>query len=190
MQQFTVNREANTPDEIWLLEHEPVYTQGLAGKAEHLLQQTHIPVIQTDRGGQITYHGPGQLMIYTLLDLNRLGLNTRDFVIALENLVIDTLATFSISATGAREAPGVYVNGAKIASIGLRVKKGCAYHGIALNVAMDLSPFSQINPCGFQGLAMTQIQNYVPDITVATAKNALQDALQKIDQLPQVTPKL
>lgn len=157
MQAFTDLREADTPDEFWLLEHEPVFTQGRAGKPEHLLAPGPIPVVRSDRGGQVTYHGPGQLMVYTLLDLNRLGLGIRSLVIALEEAVVDCLATYGITARGRREAPGVYVGEAKVASLGLRVRRGCSYHGLALNVHMDLAPFTRINPCGYRGLAMTQV---------------------------------
>lgn len=157
MQNFTDQRVADTADEIWLLEHEPVFTQGRAGKAEHLLAPGDIPVIQSDRGGQITYHGPGQLMVYTLLDLDRLGLGIRGLVTALEQALVACLAGYGITARGRRDAPGVYVEDAKIASLGLRVRKGCSYHGLALNVQMDLAPFQRINPCGYRGLEMTQI---------------------------------
>ncbi|MGH8453348.1 MAG: lipoyl(octanoyl) transferase LipB [Nevskiales bacterium] len=157
MQAFTDLRQAETPDEFWLLEHAPVFTQGRAGKAEHLLAPGGIPVVQTDRGGQITYHGPGQLMVYTLLDMTRLGLGIRSLVIALEQALVDCLAGYGIAARGRRDAPGVYVGDAKIASLGLRVRKACSYHGLALNVNMDLAPFRRINPCGYRGLEMTQI---------------------------------
>lgn len=170
MKQFTTDRNVQTEDQLWLLEHNPVYTQGLAGKPEHILNPHDIPVVHTDRGGQVTYHGPGQLMAYTLFDLDRLGLNTRCFVAELENTVIDLLADFDITAVGKRDAPGVYVDGAKICSVGLRVKRQCAYHGIALNVNMDLSPFNNINPCGFAKLPMTQIADFVPSITIDEIK--------------------
>lgn len=156
MQDFTNQRQADTPDEIWLLQHEPVFTQGQAGKPEHLLQQTAIPVVQSDRGGQITYHGPGQLIVYLLLDLRRLELGVRDLVSAMEQSVVDLLAGDGITAAARADAPGVYVDGAKIASLGLRVRHGCTFHGLALNVNMDLSPFLSINPCGYAGLAMTR----------------------------------
>lgn len=166
MKQFTQDRDCNTEDELWLLEHDSVYTQGLAGKPEHVLNPHDIPIVISDRGGQVTYHGPGQLMAYTLFDLKRLGLSTRCFVAELEKTVIDLLAEYGITARGDRNAPGVYVGEAKICSIGLRVKKDCAYHGIALNVNMDLNPFSGINPCGFAQLPMTQIADFVPDIDI------------------------
>ncbi len=156
MQDFTQNRTDATPDEIWLLEHNPVFTQGQNGKPEHVLNSGNIPIIQTDRGGQVTYHGPGQLMVYTLIDLKRKKLNVRELVSVLEQSVIDFLAAYQITALAKREAPGVYVDHKKICSIGLRIKKGCSYHGIAFNVALDLEPFSRINPCGFTELQMAQ----------------------------------
>jgi lipoyl(octanoyl) transferase len=159
MQAFTDARRADTPDEIWLLEHDPVFTQGRAGKSEHLLAPGAIPVVQSDRGGQVTYHGPGQLMVYTLLDLQRLGLGIRSLVTALEHAVVDCLGEYGVEARGRRDAPGVYVGSAKIASLGLRVRRGCSYHGLALNVRMDLAPFSRINPCGYRGLEMTQLSD-------------------------------
>lgn len=156
MQDFTQQRDETTTDEIWLLEHNPVFTQGQNGKPEHVLNPGDIPVIQTDRGGQVTYHGPGQLMVYTLVDLKRKQLNVRELVSLLEQSVIELLAEFKISAGAKREAPGVYVQHKKICSIGLRIRKGCSYHGIAFNVALDLEPFSRINPCGFAALQMAQ----------------------------------
>lgn len=164
MKQFTQQRDATTPDELWLLEHPAVYTQGQAGRPEHLLHPKNIPVIQSDRGGQITYHGPGQLVAYVLMDINRRQLSIRRLVSQLEQLLIQLLTDYKIQAQTLCGAPGVYVENKKIASIGLRVKRGCTYHGIALNVAMDLSPFSGINPCGFKQLEMTQISVYQPDI--------------------------
>lgn len=157
MTEFTDRRTPDTPDEFWLLEHEPVFTLGLAGKHEHILAAGNIPVVQVDRGGQITYHGPGQLVAYTLIDLKRAGLTIRDLVSALENAVIDTVAGYGIKARHRREAPGVYVGEEKLASIGLRIRRGCSYHGLALNVDMDLAPFEKINPCGFEGMRMTQL---------------------------------
>ena len=161
MQAFTDSRDAQTPDEIWLLQHEPVFTQGQAGKDEHLLQQTPVPVVKTDRGGQVTYHGPGQLVAYLLLDLKRLGLGVRQLVTVMEEALIATLADWQVSAYAKSDAPGVYVNDAKIASLGLRVRKGCSFHGLALNVAMDLTPFLSINPCGYEGLNMVQLADLV-----------------------------
>lgn len=159
MQQFTNQRNSDTTDEVWLLEHEPVFTQGQNGKAEHILNPGHIPVVQTDRGGQVTYHGPGQLMIYVLIDLKRKQFNVRDFVTRLEQTIVDFLADYGIQAVAKREAPGVYVEGKKICSIGLRVRKGSTYHGIAFNISNDLSPFNSINPCGFTDLKMTSLKD-------------------------------
>jgi lipoyl(octanoyl) transferase len=157
MRELTLARTPGTPDEVWFLEHPPVFTQGQAGKAEHVLAPGDIPVVQSDRGGQITYHGPGQLVVYFLLDLNRLGYGIRSLVTRLEQAIVGCLDGYGIAAEPRSDAPGVYVAGAKIASLGLRVRKGLTYHGIALNVAMDLSPFQRINPCGFAGMAMTQV---------------------------------
>ncbi|GAB4170756.1 MAG: lipoyl(octanoyl) transferase LipB [Wenzhouxiangellaceae bacterium] len=157
MRGFTDQRGPDTPDEIWLLEHPPVYTQGLAGKPEHVLAPGSIPVVQTDRGGQVTYHGPGQLVLYPLLDLERLGLGVRCLVDRLEQAVIDLLAEYGLAAERKTGAPGVYLAGAKIASIGLKVRRGCSYHGLAINVSNDLEPFSRINPCGYAGQPMTRL---------------------------------
>lgn len=157
MQQFTADRTADTADEIWITEHPPVYTLGLNGKPEHLLCNTDIPVVASDRGGQITYHGPGQLVIYLLVDLKRLQAGPRQMVSILENAVIDTLRQYGISAQARADAPGVYVEGRKIAALGLRIKRGCCYHGLSINNNMDLSPFQNINPCGYAGLEITQL---------------------------------
>lgn len=157
MQDFTAQRDATTNDEIWVVEHPPVFTQGQAGKAEHLLTASNIEVVQSDRGGQITYHGPGQAVVYILLDLKRRAIGVRQLVSALEQAVIALLATWQISAYARADAPGVYVDGAKICSLGLRVRKGCTFHGLALNIKMDLTPFTQINPCGYAGMIMTQM---------------------------------
>ncbi len=159
MKDFTNSRTEQTNDEIWLLQHPPVYTQGIAGKPEHLLYNNQIPVIKTDRGGQITYHGPGQLIVYLLLDLRRLKLGIRELVRRMENAVIDLLKDYHIEAKGRIEAPGVYVDNAKIAALGLKIKRNYCYHGIALNVDMDLKPFSAINPCGYAGLQVTQTKS-------------------------------
>lgn len=156
MQQFTDQRNSDSVDEIWLLEHSPVFTQGQAGKAEHLLFPGEIPVVQVDRGGQVTYHGPGQLVAYVLLDIKRRNLGVRQLVTMLEQILIQLLAGHGIAANARPDAPGVYVNGAKIASLGLRVRKGCTFHGLALNVNMDMEPFSRINPCGYAGMQMVQ----------------------------------
>ncbi len=157
MQQFTQQRNEETLDEIWLLEHHPVFTQGQNGKTEHILNPGEIPVVQTDRGGQVTYHGPGQLMVYTLIDIQRKKINVRQLVTLLEQSVIALLNELNIEAYAKREAPGVYVDEKKICSIGLRIRRGRAYHGIAFNIAMDLTPFTRINPCGFSSLKMTQL---------------------------------
>ncbi len=157
MQTFTDTRNTDTSDEIWLLEHDPIFTLGLAGKREHLLAPGAIPVLHIDRGGQVTYHGPGQLVIYPLLDLHRRRLGPRALVSALEQATVETLAKWGIAAYARPDAPGVYVEKKKIASIGLRIRRGASYHGLALNVAMDLEPFTRINPCGYAGLQMTQL---------------------------------
>jgi lipoyl(octanoyl) transferase len=157
MQQRTDDATRATPDEIWFLEHPPVFTQGMNGKAEHLLAPGGIPVVAIDRGGQVTYHGPGQLVVYPLLDLSRRALGVRALVEGIERAVTSTLAEWGIAAYGKRDAPGVYVDGRKIASVGLRIRRGRSYHGLALNVAMDLEPFARINPCGYAGLEMTQV---------------------------------
>lgn len=163
MTEFTNQRTADDSDRLWLVQHPPVFTQGQAGKAEHLLLPGDIPVVQTDRGGQVTYHGPGQLVAYPLLDLRRLKMGVRDLVTALETTVVATLVHYGVEAYPKPDAPGVYVQGNKIASLGLRVRRGCSFHGLSLNVAMDLSPFRRINPCGYQGLAMTQIQDLLAE---------------------------
>ncbi|OGT55987.1 MAG: octanoyltransferase [Gammaproteobacteria bacterium RIFCSPHIGHO2_12_FULL_43_28] len=173
MQTFTNERDDKTIDEIWLVEHSPVFTQGQNGKAEHVLHPGDIPIIQTDRGGQVTYHGPGQLMVYTLIDLKRKKLNIREVVTLLLESVIAYLANLGISALAKREAPGVYINEEKICSIGLRVRRGNAYHGIAFNVDMDLEPFSRINPCGYSGLKMTQLAAHQAPMTVSEASRGL-----------------
>jgi len=159
MTEFTNQRTPDTRDQLWLVQHPSVFTQGQAGKAEHVLFPGDIPVVQTDRGGQVTYHGLGQLVAYPLLDLRRLKMGVRELVTAIEQTIIATLAHYGIESAAKPDAPGVYVNGDKIASLGLRVRRGCSFHGLSLNVAMDLSPFLRINPCGYQGLAMTQMQN-------------------------------
>jgi len=160
MQQFTSQRTSETRDEIWILQHPPTFTQGQAGKEEHLLDAHGIPVVQIDRGGQITYHGPGQVIAYLLLDLRRCKINVRELVRLMEQAVIDLLAEHNITAVGREDAPGVYVGEAKIAALGLKIRKGCCYHGLSLNVDMDTSPYSYINPCGFQGLRVSQIIDF------------------------------
>ena len=178
MQAFTNQRDSETPDEIWLLQHQPVFTQGQAGKAEHLLSPGEIPVVQTDRGGQITYHGPGQLVVYLLLDLRRRKLGVRDVVTLMENAVIELLAPNGIHASAKPDAPGVYVDGNKIASLGLRVRRGCSFHGLALNVDMDLEPFLRINPCGYAGMQMTQVKHFV-DVNIDDLAKDLTDYFVK-----------
>jgi lipoyl(octanoyl) transferase len=169
MQQFTDQRGAHSADEIWFLEHPPVFTLGMAARREHLLAPGDIPVVSSDRGGQVTYHGPGQLVVYTLIDLRRAGLGVRELVTGLEQAVVRYAATAGITAAARREAPGVYVDGRKLASVGIRIRRGASFHGLALNVNMDLEPFQRINPCGFAGLAMTQLNELadMPDVTVA-----------------------
>jgi lipoyl(octanoyl) transferase len=171
MQQFTDTRTAATPDELWFLEHPPVFTLGMTGRREHLLAPGEIPVVQTDRGGEVTYHGPGQLVVYALIDLRRAGLGLRDLVTGLERSVIQYASVLGLTATARREAPGVYVHGRKLASVGIRIRRGASYHGLALNVNMDLAPFQRINPCGQAGMTMTQLADVSPvrEVSVATA---------------------
>jgi lipoyl(octanoyl) transferase len=169
MQRFTDERDESTQDEIWLVEHPPVFTLGLNASREHLLAPGDIPVVQIDRGGQVTYHGPGQLVIYPLLNLRRNRLGARDLVTALENAVIALCAELGIVAESSRTAPGVYVHGAKLASVGLRIRRGASYHGAALNVSNDLEPFQRINVCGYRDLAVTRLQEFCPAIDVAAA---------------------
>lgn len=157
MQHFTDTRGADTPDELWFLEHPPVYTLGMAGRDEHVLAAGDIPVVRIDRGGQVTYHGPGQLVVYPLIDVRRLGLSVRGLVTALETAIVDCIAEWNVRAYPRPEAPGVYVDGRKLASIGLRIRRGASYHGLALNVAMDLEPFQRIDPCGYVGLEVTDL---------------------------------
>ena len=157
MHKFTDERTDEDVDQIWLVEHNPVFTQGQAGKAEHVLNAGDIPVIQSDRGGQVTYHGPGQLVAYFLINIRRKKFGVRDLVTHIENLVINTLKAYNIDSTARPDAPGVYVDGKKICSLGLRIRRGCSFHGLALNVDMDLSPFQRINPCGYQGMEMAQV---------------------------------
>ncbi|CAG9297280.1 lipoyl(octanoyl) transferase LipB [Celerinatantimonas diazotrophica] len=169
MHEFTEQRDETTQDQIWLVEHPPIFTQGQAGKPEHLLNPGQIPVFQADRGGQVTYHGPGQMIAYLMLDLRRRKLGVRALVSIMEQAVVNTLAQYHIAAYPKADAPGVYVNDAKIASLGLRVRRGCSFHGLALNVNMDLNPFHQINPCGYAGLEMTQTSDLGGPTTVTQA---------------------
>ena len=179
MQAFTDNRTADTPDELWCLEHPPVYTLGLAGKPEHLIMPSQIEVVKCDRGGQVTYHGPGQLVVYLLIDFKRMGIGVRELVRRIEQSVIDLLAELGIEANGDVNAPGVYVRGEKIASLGLRIKNGAVYHGLSLNVDMDLTPFSWINPCGYAGLKVTQIKDQGASLTVAETAERLLPHLER-----------
>jgi len=173
MLDFTNRRKPDTPDELWLLEHKPVFTQGRAGKKEHIIQKTDIPIVQSDRGGQITYHGPGQLVIYFLLDLKRLGLGIKSLVNLLEQSVIELLAGLNIKAETKTGAPGVYVKNSKIAALGLRVRNSCTLHGLSLNVDMDLKPFSYINPCGYKDLAVTQIKDIIGNVDFSSIRQDL-----------------
>lgn len=173
MHQFTDRRNEDTPDEIWLVEHLPVFTQGQAGKSQHLLMPGDIPVMQSDRGGQVTYHGPGQQVMYVMVNLKRRKVGVRQLVSAIEQTVIDTLAAFSLHANARPDAPGVYVNKKKICSLGLRIRRGCSFHGLALNIDMDLTPFLRINPCGYAGLEMTQLSQTQPGVTLAQVQPVL-----------------
>lgn len=170
MQQFSLQRDNETEDELWLLEHFPVYTQGFNGQDVHLLNKNTIPVVQTDRGGQITYHGPGQLIVYPLIDLRRRNMGVRHMISCLENSVITLLAQHNIDAYSRKDAPGVYCNDAKIASLGLRVKRGACYHGLSLNIDMDLQPFLDINPCGYPGMQMTDMKTLGAEVNMASVK--------------------
>ncbi|MEF1253634.1 MULTISPECIES: lipoyl(octanoyl) transferase LipB [unclassified Vibrio] len=177
MHDFTDNRTEETPDEVWLVEHNPVFTQGQAGKAEHLLNTGDIPVVQSDRGGQVTYHGPGQLVAYFLINLRRKKLGVRELVTHIENLVINTLKAYNIESAARPDAPGVYVDGKKICSLGLRIRKGCSFHGLALNVNMDLSPFLRINPCGYAGMEMVQVSQLGGPDDIAQVETKLVEEL-------------
>ncbi|CAE6889596.1 lipoyl(octanoyl) transferase LipB [Vibrio sp. B1FLJ16] len=176
MHEFTDQRTEDTLDEVWLVEHNPVFTQGQAGKAEHLINTGDIPVVQSDRGGQVTYHGPGQLVAYFLINLRRKKLGVRDLVTNIENLVINTLKAYNIDSAAQPDAPGVYVDGKKICSLGLRIRKGCSFHGLALNVSMDLTPFLRINPCGYEGMEMVQVSQFNgPDEVETVEKQLIQE---------------
>ena len=183
MQAFTADRTAETADELWIVEHPPVYTLGQAGKPEHILRDIGIPLVRIDRGGQVTYHGPGQVVVYLLLDLARLKIKVRELVSAIEQAVIDLLAEYGVTAGRRDGAPGVYVGEAKIAALGLRIRNGCSYHGVALNVDMDLSPFAAINPCGYAGLEVIQTRDLNIPLTAHEAGERLsQHLLQQLDQ--------
>jgi lipoyl(octanoyl) transferase len=187
MQAYTQHRDADSDDQLWLLQHAPVLTQGQAGKAGHILHlPPHLPVVQTDRGGQVTWHGPGQLVAYLLYDLNRLGWNVRDLVSHAEQAMIATLADWGVQAQARRDAPGVYVGEAKIGSLGFKIRQGRSYHGLALNVDCDLADFACINPCGFAGLAMTRLVDHAPGADLQTVRAHLQRHLQASSHQPAV----
>jgi len=186
MSDFTNLRDENSVDEIWVVEHPAVFTQGTVGKAEHLLQQTDIPVVKSDRGGQITYHGPGQLVVYLLINIRRKDFNVRSLVSIIENGIINLLNDYDVHAIAKPDAPGVYVKGRKIASLGLKIRRGCSFHGLALNVDMDLSPFMQINPCGYAGLEMTQCKNEGIELSVETLAPLLIEKMNQEFQYSQI----
>jgi lipoyl(octanoyl) transferase len=189
MQAFTDARTPETPDELWVVEHSPVFTLGQAGKWEHVLMPGDIPVIPVDRGGQVTYHGPGQIVAYPLVDLRRLGVGIREFVNRIEQAIIDTLGDWNILALRKEGAPGVYVAGSKVAALGLRVRRGCTFHGLAFNVDMDLEPFNRINPCGFQGLQVTQMLDLGGPSSLADVETVLVAQLaRQLDLNPQSAP--
>ncbi|MDR9829799.1 lipoyl(octanoyl) transferase LipB [Vibrio sp. FNV 38] len=173
MHDFTDTRDENTVDEVWLVEHNSVFTQGQAGKAEHLLNTGDIPVVQSDRGGQVTYHGPGQLIAYVLINLRRKNMGVRDLVTHIENTVINTLKCFEIESSARPDAPGVYVDNRKICSLGLRIRRGCSFHGLALNINMDLTPFLRINPCGYAGMEMVQLSDLSSNTTIEQVQSPL-----------------
>lgn len=191
MQTFTDQRSTETQDEIWLVQHPPVFTQGLNGKVEHILQQSDIPIVQTDRGGQVTYHAPGQAIVYVLIDLKRAKLGVRALVTELENSIIEYLKLLNIDAKARADAPGVYVSGKKIASLGLKIRKQRSYHGLALNVDMDLSPFNLVNPCGLAGMQMTQLSSLLKDVptTDDAAMQIAQILSRRIEQSVQQQPQ-
>lgn len=178
MQDFSNQRDETTADELWLVEHPPVFTQGQAGKAEHVLDPGDIPVIQVDRGGQVTYHGPGQIVAYPLLDIRRMGLGVRDLVNRIEASIIQVLAHYGVEGQRIKGAPGIYVAGEKIASLGLRVRRGCTFHGLAFNVDMDLEPFQRINPCGFQGLRVTQLSAF-SQVAISDVEDRLVESIMQ-----------
>ncbi|WP_296057434.1 lipoyl(octanoyl) transferase LipB [uncultured Amphritea sp.] len=179
MQEFTASRDQDRVDEIWILEHHPVFTQGHAGDAEHLLGTGDIPVVQVDRGGQVTYHGPGQLVVYLLLNLRRKKFGVKELVARMEASIVELLAEYGVEAYARPDAPGVYVNEAKICSLGLRVRKGCSFHGLAFNLDMDLEPFNRINPCGYAGMAVTRLKNLVETLDRESVKDSLTEILVK-----------
>jgi len=183
MQRFTEARDGATPDELWQVEHPGVFTVGMNGKPEHLLAPGAIPVVHIDRGGQVTYHGPGQLVMYPLLDLRRLRIGVRELVMRLEQAVVNLLAEHGVKAAGKRDAPGVYVDGAKIAALGLRVRRGCCYHGLSLNVAMDMEPFSRINPCGYAGLKVTELRALVGEVDKTAVARRLAEHIADVFEM-------
>jgi len=180
MQDYTDKRDSLSDDRLWVLQHDPVFTQGQAGKSEHLLNTGDIPVVQVDRGGQVTYHGPGQLVIYVLFDIDRMGIGTRQFVRLIEQAMVQALKDFGVDSKADPEAPGVYVDGRKIGSIGLRIRKGRSFHGLSVNLDMDQSPWLRINPCGYQGLQMAQLRDYCPEVSITEFSNCLVDALSSL----------
>lgn len=186
MQAYTDQRGPDSPDQLWLVEHDPVFTLGQAGKPEHVLLPGDIPVVRVDRGGQVTYHGPGQLVAYPLLDLRRLGIGVRELVCRIEKATIDALAQWGVKAHRVDGAPGIYVDGAKVMALGLRVRRGCSFHGLAFNVAMDLSPYARINPCGYQGLAVTQLLDLGGPGSLEGAAAVLVPALARVFELEPV----
>ena len=198
MQRFTDSRDDATADEVWMVEHDPVFTLGQAGKDEHVLAPGDIPVLHVDRGGQVTYHGPGQIVVYPLLDLRRLGIGVRDYVCRIEQAIIDTLDEWNIGAERLDGAPGVYVGGAKVAALGIRVRRGCSFHGLALNVALDLEPFHRINPCGYAGMQVTSVLDLGGPSGIAPVKPVLLShlarqfglELQPTPGLPDLTTRL
>ena len=179
MQRFTDARDQDTPDEVWLVEHEPVFTLGQAGKPEHVLAPGEIPVLHVDRGGQVTYHGPGQIVLYPLLDLRRIGIGVREYVCRIEQAIIDTLDEWNIGGQRREGAPGVYVAGAKVAALGIRVRRGCTFHGLAFNIGMDLEPFHRINPCGYQGLQVTSMRDLGGPSSMDAVKPVLLDHIAR-----------
>lgn len=178
MKNFTDGRSAETPDELWLVEHPKVFTQGQAGKSDHILEDVGIPIVQSDRGGQVTYHAPGQLVVYLLIDLKRRKTGVRELVTGIENSIVRLLASLNVIGSARREAPGVYVEGKKVAALGLRVRKGCSYHGLSLNVDLDLAPFQAINPCGYQGLEVTRLVDLGVDLKLPEIAARLVDEIQ------------
>jgi lipoyl(octanoyl) transferase len=184
MQRFTEQRDEHTSDEIWLTEHEPVFTQGQAGKPEHVLAPGDIPIVQSDRGGQVTYHGPGQITAYLLFDLRRMGMGVRDLVTGIEQCMVNTIAQYGIRGEPRADAPGVYVGGDKIGSLGLRVRRGCSYHGLSLNVDMDLEPFSRINPCGLFGVEVTHMAAFAPIVLGVVQTQLIEQMLEYFNLSP------